>query len=565
MKRIEIIKKRMRTMKQGNCLKLDRLILIVTLLLFGGFYDWNIAFVGCCICLYAMMLFCKKQPIYRKEHKLPLWLPEIIILFQFLVLFWAVDRSANISGIMRGISILLWMYICLQMDDSNKERLLLMIPRMGECMVICGSAALLFQRIKPFFWRAERFGGFFQYANTCALFLLLGIVICYFEWDRKITLSIRTNGRICCRLVLLLLGVLLTGSRSILMFLVLWGSLHSVRNKKFRNIFIGVTIGGSIILGGYYLLTGSGTQNISRIFTEPASNSTFYGRLLYDIDGISILLKHPMGLGYLGYYYVQHMLQTGVYTVRFIHNDILQLGLDYGIIPMFLFICYMIWQLAQGKQTMYQKELLVIILIASLVDFHMQYLLIDFIIILCLDLGSQSIKQNKTERLENCFLFGVLTLGFIFCFIPYFAVYNGRPDIAIQFMPNNTEALRIAMIKTNDRDTACSYAEKVLQNNKYIADAYNVKAYAAAMENDIASVIKNQDEVLRLERYDVDRYCSYDLLLEQLALQYEKIGEYQTVEQIEEKRMDIRKQLASLREQTNPIAYKLRDIPKYTW
>ena len=549
----------------NKSVKLGKFIIVIALLLFGGFYDWNIALIGCMVCLYAITIYCRRRNVYKKEYKFPFCIPEIIIIFQILVSFWSIDRSANLSGIIRGIVILLWMNICFQNDNHDKEKLLLMIPNMGEYMVICGCLAFFFERLKSFFWRAGRFGGFFQYANTCALFLLLGVVVCCFEWEKEEKPGVKVCIYRAVKMIILVLGILLTGSRSVLMIFMFWGILHSVRNKIFRRNFISITVSAGIALGGYYLLTGDGTQNISRIFTVIRSNSTLWGRLLYDIDGISILTKHPMGLGYLGYYYVQHMLQTGIYTVRFVHNDILQIGLDYGIIPMFLCVFYIGWQLIKGTQSRCKKEILSLILAASLLDFHMQFIVIDFIVVLCVDLGNPVMRQKKQERMENSIMSGICMFAFTFCFISYLAAYMGKYEIALQFMPNNTEVLREVMSEADDKDTASYYADRILHNNKYISEAYNVKVYVAAMKNDLDLLIKNQDEVLKLEKYDIEQYHSYDLLLNHLELQNMEGGKYENVEKIKQKRLDNKKRLDSLRETTNPIAYKLRDIPQYTW
>lgn len=547
-------------------MKLDKFIFLGVLLLFGGFYDWNIAFIGIFICLYVLLLYCGKQDCYKKERRWYLWIPETVFVFQVLVSFWAVDKSANIAGIIRGIVILLWMHICLQWDQNVREQLLCMIPDMGVFLVILGGIAFFFEKTRSFFWMAERFGGFFQYANTCALFLFLGIIICSSKLEiNKTCISLKKLWIEIGKTAILLLGILFTGSRSIIIIAILWGIFRSVFSKKFRKVFVCVTTVTGVILGIYYVLTGEGTQNISRIFTIIKSNSTLYGRLLYDLDGFSILYQHPMGLGYLGYHYVQHTLQTGVYTVRFVHNDILQMGLDYGIIPMLLFIFYIAWQFIKGKQPKWEKEILAVIIVASTVDFHMQYMIIDFIIILCLDLGITSIRQKKVEKLENSIAFSVFLLGFVLCLIPYFAIYKGNYQMALKFMPSNTEAMRMVMLNTEEKNIAVAYADRILKHNLYVADAYNVKAYAAAMDGDIESVLENQDEILKLEKYDLGRYQSYDLLLEQLKLQYQEMGQEQTVEQLEKKRVDIKEQLNVLREQTNAIAYMLRDAPKYTW
>ena len=99
----------------NKSVKLGKFIIVIALLLFGGFYDWNIALIGCMVCLYAITIYCRRRNVYKKEYKFPFCIPEIIIIFQILVSFWSIDRSANLSGIIRGIVILLWMNICFKM------------------------------------------------------------------------------------------------------------------------------------------------------------------------------------------------------------------------------------------------------------------------------------------------------------------------------------------------------------------------------------------------------------------------------------------------------------------
>lgn len=544
---------------------LNKFILIGTLILFGGFYDWNVALIGIFLCVTATLLNYGKQRGYKKEKRWILWVPECIFVFQIVVSFWAVDRPANAAGIMRGIVILLWMHICLQWESDIRMRLLRMIPDLGGAMVILVVIAFFFDTTRQMFWRVERLGGFFQYANTCALFLLLGIMIHSYEWESKKGKKDRKEWRLRVgKTAVLLIGILLTGSRSIMIIGMLWGVIHSIFHRGFRRVFICIIATIGVVSGLYYVLTGEGTQNVSRIFTIINSNSTLYGRLLYDIDGISMLLRYPMGLGYLGYHYVQHALQTGVYTVRFVHNDMLQIGLDYGVIPLLLFVVYMAWQIVRGNQMKSQKALLAVTIAASLADFHMQYMIIDFMIVLCLDQGVR-FKQRRAERIENGIGFIIMLSGFIYCFIPYYALYQGMYQTALRFMPDHTEALCMAMGETDDKDMACAYADRILQQNTYLTEAYNVKAYAAAMDGDVESVMEYQDEVIRLEKYDIERYRNYDLLLEGMELQYRNTGHDQAADQIQEKRTEIREQLERVREDTNPIAYRLRDVPEYTW
>ena len=63
------------------------------------------------------------------------------------------------------------------------------------------------------------------------------------------------------------------------------------------------------------------------------SSSEFVSRLIYYEDSLSMIAKHPLGLGYEGFWYNQAKEQTGVYSSKYVHSSILQVGLDYGIAP----------------------------------------------------------------------------------------------------------------------------------------------------------------------------------------------------------------------------------------
>lgn len=214
-------------------------VFIICFLLFGGFYDWSVAFIGVALCICTLLLYCRKNGIYKKEEKAIYWIPEIIFVFEIIVSFWAIDFIENIAGVMRGTVILLWMNMCLQQDSDNKEYIIFMIPEMGVFAVCMGIITYWLEKLKVIFWSAERLGGIFQYANTFAVFLLLGIIVYLHRLVAKIKkeqswrkLSEVGKG------IILVVGILLTGSRSVLILGIVCGCFHCISNKTFRKPFI---------------------------------------------------------------------------------------------------------------------------------------------------------------------------------------------------------------------------------------------------------------------------------------------------------------------------------------
>ena len=71
----------------------------------------------------------------------------------------------------------------------------------------------------------------------------------------------------------------------------------------------------------FVAITGN-QDTIGRFLTISLESSTLMGRLLYYRDVLPVILKHPFGLGYMGYYYAQGGFQTGVYATKFVHNEL---------------------------------------------------------------------------------------------------------------------------------------------------------------------------------------------------------------------------------------------------
>ena len=114
---------------------------------------------------------------------------------------------------------------------------------------------------------------------------------------------------------------------------------------------------------------------------------------------------------------MQPMVQTGVYTTRFVHNDFLQIMVDYGIPVFLLMAVYLGYQIFKGKQTSLQKEILILLLLASLMDFHLQYMSSLMLLVLCLDLGEKGKKIfiiPKDSETKTRYIFEETEFGYSF-------------------------------------------------------------------------------------------------------------------------------------------------------
>jgi len=549
---------------------------IVGILLFGGFYDFSVSATAVCVVAEILAHYVKKKPVYRKKGNYILWIPSMAVGWSILVSLWALDMSENVLGIMRGVTLLLWMYRCFLMSEEEKRRCFSVTPHLGAGMVVVGLLSLLNEKTTSFFWQAERFGGIFQYSNTCALFLFVGIVVLVQQIQAQNKEIYKETGlfskgifnwpymKKILVLAVLVLGIFLTGSRSVLLLLLVWGTYQALRVKRFRIPFV-VVAGISLIFAyGYGIITGS-SQNIARIFTLFSANSTILGRCLYYIDALSMAVKYPFGLGYMGYYYMQPVMQTGVYTTRFVHNDFIQLLVDYGFLALVAVLVYLGYQLIKGKQGRQKKELLILICVAALADFHLQYMSILMFFVLCLDLGEQNGLRKQKELRENYIFCGIGLAVSVYLTVAFGCHYMGKDDLALAMLPNYTQAQIEELTVCTDKERALLLADEILEHNVYVSEAYHSKVYAAAMSGDVEALKRYMDQSLAIRRYDVETYKAYDGLLADMIIACNEVGRMEEIAALEEYKNLLPQKLAGLEETTHPIAYKLRDVPVFTW
>ena len=88
-----------------------------------------------------------------------------------------------------------------------------------------------------------------------------------------------------------------------------------------EKVIISVFAAGAVV--AVILAVAAGSAGILERFTNISFEQVrFSGRILYVQDALPLILKHPFGLGYYGYYFIQQSVQTGVYTGVNAHNEL---------------------------------------------------------------------------------------------------------------------------------------------------------------------------------------------------------------------------------------------------
>ncbi len=528
--------------------------LITTILLFGGFYSFSVYFVGAMILL-LLFLWMGKTKKSRMAKNEVLYGSIILCVSAFISAFSGVNKGMAWLGFLRVVVFFLWVFYLMQFSGQQRERVLCVLPWAGGVMVIVGLLSISVTQIFPaatgLFWQAERFGGTFQYSNTCALFLMIGIII--------LSNKEKVDKQELVLFDVLIIGIFLTGSKGGILLLIPVLIWILVKQKSFRKNGICVAL-LLLVAGLTYGLASGDFQNIARIYTLFRYPSTLLGRLLYMKDAFPILLSHPLGIGYMGYAGMQSAIQTGVYTSLFVHNDWLQMGLDYGWLFFIVALGVVIYQLVKGKQETYKKVALFVICFYSLLEFHLQYLSIVMIIPLLMDVKESAIVEKKSAvAKENQILSLVGLLLFGYFGIASLCTYVGKYETALSMYPYDTQALEAVLMQERQKERATTLAEEILSIHSYSAESYNVLAYGALMDGSYEKALNYKLEVLKMEKYDTIQYGDFVSMVDTIqsvsaankALCEKKLEEMQRI-------------LKETKERTDTLAYYLRDKPTFT-
>lgn len=562
-----------------------KFVYISSFFLFGLFKEYSACiYTG----LYGGLLFLclrkrKSLKFYRNPESAAV---TAIVGFYLFTCLYGVDKGMSLIGFWRMLGVLFFLLLVMQISEKERQELLALIPAAGVLMTCVGFTARLFDGWYSFFYVADRLGGFFQYPNVYALFCLVGVIVLAKEWEDHFG---KSSWKPLAGIVILLAGILLSGSRTVFFLLILSMAVMAICSKQLR---LPVLIAGLGVLAAgilYGILTGN-VQNVSRFLTTSLNSSTLLGRLLYAKDGVKLSISHPFGLGYLGYYYLEPKIQSGFYSVRFIHNDFLQLALDVGIIPCLVFAAVWVKNIF-GKDRTWEKRLLLLIMgLHFLMDFDLEFVSVWYLVVLALDvcrgkereIFSASRRENKKAAqsalrqtavsanmsprmrvMQAVVAFSAAAALYTGCaMIPR---YLGNPEISSALLPFYTESNAEVLARTTDAEAAVVRAHAIIKQNPYIPEAYDALAAAAFQQENYKEMTTNKKKSLELQKYNLKAYDRYVQLLSKAitACSQEAEPDMEQVMHLFESVTEIPGLLKETKNATDPLAYRTKDAPEF--
>ncbi len=537
---------------KGSGFKILRVLFWAAPFSAGLYYEGLCAIYSVALLLWLVLYSKKEQIIYRRNASTAV----IVALFvgYLITPLWAVDHGLSLWGIAKILPLVLFAVCLMQCSIQQRTALLCDLPVLGSIMVLASYILRFIPALTDFFVINGRSGGFFQYPNTFASFLLVGMVVVFFDKQKRLIVRMGES-------TILALGSMQAGSRAVVLISipVVLVSVLCQKEKRPAALLL-----GSLALGiaAGILAAKAGNSSAADHLTEMSANaSTFLGRLLYWRDALPVCLKHPFGLGYLGYYFMQGSFQSGVYSVRWVHNDLLQVLLDVGWIPTVLCVVAA-WKAVRCKcNSAMQKMALVACLAHALCDFDLEYISMFMIMLLTLDWESGRAVALKTPGVGV----GVAVL------LAAFSVWVGatsaltvlhRDTAAVRVYPWNTFSQIRLLTEDTDANALAERSAQIIRQNRYSAVAWNAQALVAWQRGDISEMVYAKRKAMSCNKYDIAEYTDYiDKLLDG-ADRYERAGQHENALLCMEEAKQVPQYLSDTRSGTSALAWKIADVPQ---
>lgn len=527
-----------------------KIIFLFSLLCSGIYYEYQ-----SCVLSIVLLLLLWKEVKRNKEFKwkknyLAFFFPALP-LFYLLSAIWAVDSQMALLGFLKYLPIGIFSVLIMQ-TSQMRQQILDALPLAGVGLVLLSAAGSLVPVLSEYLVVNGRLAGTFQYPNTFALFLLIALL--YLLHQR------RFDKKCAAQALVLLAGILATGSRTVYLLLPICLLLgcYFTKEKAIRKMPLGMLAVLGICAAAMLLVTNGGP--VARIMDISLSESTLIGRVLYWKDALPVIVKNPLGLGYLGYYFTQGSFQTGVYAVTHAHNEFVQLFLDVGWIAGAGFVAAIFYSIKKTSAS-WKRHLIIVMVLHALVDFDLQYMAVYMVLLSLLPWengAGWNLKYSKALPVAAMCLAVVLA----YSGLGNAAYYFGQQGFAQVFYPKNT-LLQIELLKqATDIEGIDAIADQIIQQNDSVALAWDAKTRSAFAQGDVLAMMEYKEKAISLSKYEIAEYTDYLDMLFMVIQMYQEAGDMDSATYCAETAVNIPLRLEAVREQTSSLGWKVQDKPE---
>lgn len=534
------------------------------LILAAGFFLTGLYFEFCsALAALALLGWLWRRGKLRLRLNLASGAVGAIFLGYVLSCFWAADRGLAPLGIPRALTLALAALCLLQLSPDERRVCLGDLPLIGAAMTLICAPAQLVPALAFYVRVSGRLAGFLQYPNSYALLMLLGLEQLLLEESGRRPPWLR----LACA-ALLSLGLLLSGSRAV--FLIALAALAAClllrlrerRARSFRSVWplLGAVAGGALLSFPAAALSPGAGEHLGEL---SVGASTFLGRLLYIRDALPVAARQPFGLGYLGYYMTQRSFQHGVYAVRWLHCDPLQLLVDVGWLPAIVGAAALIRALRVKEGGPLRHVLLLTLLAHCSLDFDLQYASLFLVLLLTLD-WEQGESRLFTPKLPVRALAALLCAGAVYLGLAAALGDFAPPELTLRVYPFHTRALLDTLPSQRDPEELEHTADRILALDDKAALAWDAKARCCFARGDIETMIVAKRRAMRCAPYVQEEYTDYFEMLVRAEKLYREAGDKTGAAVCRQEIMSIETRIRDVLDGTDPLAWRIDDKPELT-
>lgn len=512
---------------------------------------------SCAIAALALMIYLIWH--LHETGRLTVWINltsvclTVFYLLYLAVTIWAIDPGMAFHGFIRISPCLIFMIVLMQLKSGEVRELFPMIAYSGVCYVLFGLFAYYIPTLNYYFYDADRFCGFFNVANEMAIFLLVGLnILAYLKGQTR---------DIYLMEIVLVVGIFLTGSRTVFVLLLLSVIvLLLVRKKQSRKMLLifGLCLACVLI---YFLVTHD-NGSIARFTRLSLGSSEMVGRFIYWKDSLRLIAEYPFGSGFGGFYYWQGANSSAPYSLWYIHNIFLQITADVGFAGLILFLIAIIRTLSNKSVCLEYKIIMSLILLHGLVDFDLEYMILWFILLMTMNLRSGREVVLESKKLFTAVL-ALLSAAYLYLGAGYLTATFGDLSSAIRILPYETEFKVLQIKKQESNEEVIELAHDVLGYNDTIPVTYEALAIENRQNGEYLDMLRNKYKAVTHIKYNMNRYNEF-LKMDQSVYELAKSGDdtllMDSCRLWAQKLIDF---LYEVRESTDPLITQTVDNPDY--
>lgn len=515
------------------------------LLVFGGYYDHLILLAGAILAVLLALDMRKRGTLVLPP---PVWPLLGLILCSLVTLPFAVSPGMAFIGVLRWLSALLF---CLYAASYTLAERALVLDSLGVLGAGMAGISVVFFLLSRGADANGRLDGFFQYANSYALFLLVCLVLLLGKEKRSVL--------DWPAMALLLLAMILTGSRGVLLLLaavmLVWGGNQLLWHHRVLPAALSTAVLLCLIALGIILSDGLLLDRLGSITLE---SSSLNGRILYALDGLRLLAEHPMGVGRGGYLYVQPLIQTGPYILKHIHNEYLQAALDGGVAAGLLLAALAAICIFRRGLPPRQRAATILLALHAAIDFDFQFFALFLLLLLCgLGEETRSLPCLSSRPLAGA---GILAAIFAWFSLPYTLAFLGWSGPAYALWPTDLSLAEERLQHCTNPEEATEIADAILEQTNLSMLAWDCKFTQAAAEADYPAMAEYRYQYLCLNPYRSEVYQGMtDLLKNSCVQDSDALLYYQALAEKTET------QLKEVMDRTSSLAYRIADKPDFSF